>query len=496
LASSLPPPPPPADPQRRARGFLLAQDTTRRIERVERTTPDGKAMVLFRVPSARLPEVFYDVYALDNGRWICGGCPDFAARFEPCKHIYEVLDRFYPDSALPPPDERLLTAWNAGGGHYRGAYRQPPLPFVYDSGPAESTRKDHALEEEDVRLPELLADLASVLDEQLRVVRRGHPSLSPGQRVLAMVMRVQHEKSMRKFRPTGRELEAAGLLRFGPSKSTLVRYNGSLDTLAYVARAYEAVVEPFTDLERILIADATGFSSRLVANWLDHSTAEAERRAVTDYRDETVWLKLHALVGRHSHAILGFRLTPPRGPMSADATLLPYLLEDAVAAGFAPQYVPCDNIYLTAANWGEARRHGAWLVCPEKGRNRSRKTGEPIGVAKEMARLRAAFPELVEELKRARQAIEGVFSVEKRADNHLGAVGTKDERRAFRNALAGHPGIAGVVSDVEHGLFVSRLVEIYVRMIRQVLRRTVAMEHLWGVRISYQRKTKFPLVRR
>lgn len=269
----------------------------------------------------------------------------------------------------------------------------------------------------------------------------------------------------------------------------------ALETLAYLAEAYRLAVTPYTDLERVLLADATGFSSRLVSNWLDHSTAENEGRAVTNYRDETMWLKFHAVVGRVSHAILGFRLTPPRGAMSADATLFSYLLDDVVRAGFAPQFVGADNIYLTPANWEACRNHDAYLVCPEKGRNRSKKTGQPIGVGKQMAELRAMFPETVEELKRARQAIEGVFSVEKRDDNHLAAAGTKKERQAFRNALAGNPEIADVINDVEYGLYVSRLVEIYVRAIRQVLRRTVNMELRWKCQISYQHGTKFPVLR-
>ncbi len=216
---------------------------------------------------------------------------------------------------------------------------------------------------------------------------------------------------------------------------------------------------------------------------------------ITDYREETMWLKFHAIVGRQSHAILGFRLTPPRGPMSADATLFPYLLEDLIGRAFEPRFIVADNIYLTQANWDAAEHHGAQLVCPRKGRNASKKTGEPTGVARRMKALEQQVPEAIAELKRARQAIEGVFSVEKRDDNHLAAIGTKIERQKFKSALAGKTEIAGVVSDVEYGLYVSRLNEIFVRVIRQVLRRTVDMELRWNTTISYRRGTRFPTTR-
>ncbi len=249
----------PADALRRARGYLLARDQRRHIERIERPRPDGTTAVVFRVPSGRLSNVHYDVYFLE-ARWICGGCPDFAESFEPCKHIHEVVDRFYPELAPPPPEERLLTAFNAGGDRYRGIPRTVHVPFVYTDGLAESTRRDHALQTEDARVQALLADLVPVLNAALpAIVHVGRPTLSPGERVMAMVLRSQHGKSMRKFEDKAGQLEQGGLLRFAPCKSSLVRYNNSLDTLRHLVEAYRVVVNPYVDLERDLLVDATGF---------------------------------------------------------------------------------------------------------------------------------------------------------------------------------------------------------------------------------------------
>jgi hypothetical protein len=486
--------------QRRARGFILALDPSRSIGREERQRTDSTTAVVFSVPSGSLAGIKYDVYVEEDNTWVCGPCPDYRENHRPCKHIYEIVDRFYPEIAPPPPDPAYMTAFNAGGQFYRGVPRSPVSYFEYEDGLSESTRRDHALQIEDDRVAELLEDLVPVVNAAFPVVLgRGRRSLTPGEKVMAMVLRSQHTKSMRKFQSHLAELEEEGRLRFGPCKTSLVRYNGSTDTTRYLIEAYRIVIAPYRMLERHVIVDATGFSPRLVSNWLDHSAAVAQQLPLLDYRPETVWLKLHVIIGRISKVIIGFRLTPSSGPMSADATLFPYLLDDIMMNGFEPQFVIGDNIYLTPDNFEAARQHGAFLINPLRPRNWNAKTNTARGVAKHMAEFMEANPELALELTRARQAIEGIFSTEKNDDNHLAAAGTKLERKAMRaaavKALEANPELAGVLTDVENGLYVSRMNEILIRMIRQVLRRTVNMELRWNRRVSYRRGTMFGPVR-
>lgn len=183
---------PPSASLRRVRGHANAQNAARTVLRTE---VDDRTV--FHVPSEIRPGVLYDVFVDEDGQWLCTPCPDWAATHKPCKHVFEVLDRFYPALAPPVPDAERF----AERGWYTGARRMPQDPFPYTEGLAESTRRDHALEHQDDRVESLLVDLAALLNARYpRAPYAWRPNLPEGDKVLMIVLRAQHGKSIRKFR--------------------------------------------------------------------------------------------------------------------------------------------------------------------------------------------------------------------------------------------------------------------------------------------------------
>jgi hypothetical protein len=156
-----------------------------------------------------------------------------------------------------------------------------------------------------------------------------------------------------------------------------------------------------------------------------------------------------------------------------------------------------DNTYLTAANLSIARALDVRLVGPLKPRNYG-KDGLPSAAIEAIAEFRRSDPRAYDEHTRARQAIEGVFWTQKRPSGHLASIGSQQERDAYAvllqrasTALTNDERKA-VYSDAMYAsLFRSRFNECVARVIVQVLKRTVAMEHLYNRRISYAVGSKF-----
>lgn len=481
------------EPLRAIRGFLNAGNQKRAV----RETQQGGRFI-YLVPSETSPGTLYDVFIDEDGQWVCSNCPDFARTGQWCKHIIEVLHRYHPTIA-PVPDAALLRDIIQGGqkSWYENARRMPHKAYPYEDGLAESTRDDHALEEEDERIEALVADAARKLNRRHPATGAGRHGLPLGDRVALMLLRKQHRKSMRRFAPTMKRLAADGVIAFPVRKTALVAYNTSSDMTELLLETFEIVTEPYALMEDHGVGDASGFSPFYVSNWRDSNYGER------NFRVGTMWFKEHVFIGRRSKAILAFSITPYRGEGSGDeANLLP-MLADVRKRGFELlDTVIADNIYLTAANIAGCKDLGMRLVGPLKPRNVDKKTGLPRKAIADIAAFKAAEPKAYDELTRARQAVEGVFWNQKREDNHIAAIGTQAERETHRDFVkmaeaakteAEHRDLADVTAQA--GLYVSRLNDFLVRVILQVLKRTVAMEHKYNRKVSYEKGTKFSHVR-
>jgi len=136
--------------------------------------------------------------------------------------------------------------------------------------------------------------------------------------------------------------------------------------------------------------------------------------------------------------------------------------------------------YLDAARLADVERRGARLVTPLKGKNHNR-DGSVKDDVLPLARFAAQCPEIYDELLRARQAIEGVFSMEKRRSNRLASIGTEGEREARRGGYA--------------GLYRAQIAEFFIRMIRHNLTRINMEEHLRNRHTWFSKGSVFSHVR-
>ena len=425
------------------------------------------------------------------------------------------MGRYHPDVAPPQPGAAYAppVAVDDGDVMYGFARRNPRVWHPYQEGLAESTRRDHALMTEDARVEALLEDLAGVLNnDHPQRVGVGRPPLPFGDRVFLMVHRAQLERSQRKYHLHGRRLAAEGKVAFAPVKTSMIKYLKSGDTTGLLAEAHQNVISPLNVMERDFIIDATGFSPQHVSNWCDHQKAVREqgrtgRQVRLDYRKGTEWYKLHTVIGRNSHAIVAFVLTPDHGEQASDVALYPQLLEALLAAGFHPRYIIGGNAYLSRENWDLTQRltdGQAQLHTPLRNRNFDPRTRLPRGVAKLVEQFNRDNPELADELERKRSVIEGMFTTEKGhgGDNRMYAAGSKTERqqrKEIKHHLATDAEAAADADmrwlEARSGMYTSRVNEMYIRIIRQVLRRTVALEMLYNRRISYRGGSVFGPVR-
>jgi hypothetical protein len=470
------------------------------------TVVDGRT--IFHVPSSTHPGVVYDVFVDEDGQWVCAGCPDFAAHRQPDKHIFEILDRFFPMLAPPAP---AVAKKDIPPGWYQGARKTVQVPFAYTEGLAESTRRDHALETQDERVESLLIDLAVCLNREFPELPLAHRhELPAGDKVLISVLRAQHRKSIRKFRPILKRLETEGKIAFAPCKTTIIAYNKQVEMTVLLRAAFRIVTAVFRILDRDVIIDSTGFSPFYVSNWSDRRAQENAGRPPTDYRTHTEWFKIHAIIGRFSKAILAWAMTPERGEGVGDTSLLEPLLVDLLEREFETRFLVADNVYLDEERYNIALGHGVQLVTPMRGRNWTPE-GLPRGIAQRLHAFGSRNPDLYDELCRGRQAIEGIFSAEKRQGNHIASIGTEDEREAHAAVLQLAADVANdETKDPEErkvevkqlgdkaaamAMYVARQNEMLTRAIRQVMQQTVQMELRFNRHISYTKDSVFGPIR-
>jgi hypothetical protein len=246
---------------RAVRGWRNAGKSFRSVTKTE-----NRGRTVYHVPSETHAGVIYDVFVDEDGQWVCAPCPDFAARRKPCKHVFEVLYRHYPSLAPPLPDGED----GKQKGWYVDARRGEYLPFDYKEGLAESTRRDHALESEDERVEALLVDLAGVLNARHpRLPLAWRPELPVGDKVLITVLRAQHAKSIRKFRPILKRLAAEHKIASAPCKTTIIEYNKSVVLTDLLWEAFDVATAVYRVLETDVMIDSTGYSPFYVSNWRD-----------------------------------------------------------------------------------------------------------------------------------------------------------------------------------------------------------------------------------
>lgn len=186
-------------------------------------------------------------------------------------------------------------------------------------------------------------------------------------------------------------------------------------------------------------------------------------------------------MGRLSQAILAFTTTPCDGEESADVANLMPLVKAVIGSGFDLRFVIADNVYINKKLVEGVAGVGARLVGPLKPRNYDSRSKVNSGV-RPVWEFAIAEPELYDELVRARQPIEGLFSLMKRERGRIASIGTAEERALEKSAK-------------HDGLFVSKMNEMWIKVVMRNLLRIVLEERLRDHRISFAKGSVFSRTR-
>jgi hypothetical protein len=448
---------------RAIRGAILARQKRNIVRKVF-----GDNSESFEVPSETSPGVLYNVMK-DGDRWVCIGCPDFRKMQKPCKHIGEILKVYYPHLA-PPVSEAQILKFMSPTKLYEGARRFPQEPYQYESGPAESTRRDHALEQMHGRVEEIAFDIETVLNRRFpHEVRRGPREMPLGTLAANNICRTHYRDSLRTYCGTQKRLHDQGVLAVMRGRSTMTKLQATERATLAIMEAHKLVISCLDYLEDTVIIDSTGFSPYYVSNFIE------KKYGIKDIRVGTKWYKVHVMIGRISKAILDIRFTPSDTDGTGDSTQFIPLVESLKPLGFHDvKYVVADNTYLVTPCFKATKELGLRLVGPTRPRNFD-KLGAPRAYIADMTAFYEEDSVRADELARVRNVVECVFGVMKRKDNHIAAIGTAAQRS--------DPSL--------HGIYLSRYNEMLSRSLVQAIHSVATIEHLWGQKISFVDGTKF-----
>ena len=178
----------------------------------------------------------------------------------------------------------MLRRGGSSGQWYADARSFAHVPHPYAEGPAESTRRDHAIAEQDVRGEELLLDLARVLNARYPLeASPNRPTLPAGDKVAVSVMRSLHRKGMRRSRKVLERLAQSGGIAFAPCKNSQVAYNVDPRTTRYVRDGIGIAASPYTLMEQDVIVDASGFSTFFNSCWRDSGARPTRTSSLARY---------------------------------------------------------------------------------------------------------------------------------------------------------------------------------------------------------------------
>jgi transposase len=357
--------------------LVRAREIASHPEEIESLGPD-----LWSVPS-QTGFGRYQVF-FNGDKWSCG-CKDFAARFgEPCKHILSVRELRAPSmapSATP-----------------RKQYRQNSAAF--DTGQTKEMRL----------VDSLLRDLVSAVYDFPRAEGTpGRKPLSLGDEIYCAVLKVYAGLAARRAYGVYENVAERGLLSKVPSYMVASRLLNRPEVTPILYRLLSLSALPLAGLEDggIVAPDSTGIQTTSFGAWREAKHGEQRTKK---------WLKLHALVGTKTHAVLRAVVGDK---YSGDSLQFAPLLRDAVAEGFHPRGVVADKGYLSKEKYALADSMGLEALIPFKANTLSNEVNRIRGIKNPASWEKAyhLFQANREEFNRkyhTRSNVESVFSALKR----------------------------------------------------------------------------------
>jgi len=261
-------------------------------------------------------------------------CPDFAARWAFCKHIFaiEIIEHRLSMTEAPPPkkasyNDRDWSKYNAG----------------------QMNEGDNFVQ--------LLHGLCQCIVEPERV-GRGRPRLALADVIFSAVLKQYERKSLRRLQSDQRRLQEQGYTLRVVSFNSLARYMRDPAMMPLLRKLVQESAAPLADIEREIAMDASGFSTSVRFNHLDNKHGKG-KNSVRDY------MKAHAACGTVTKICTDLVVTRSTGKGTGDPSNFKPLLQGS-SIHFDIDKVLADKAYSTHAILQAVADMGAVPYIPFK----------------------------------------------------------------------------------------------------------------------------------
>lgn len=261
-------------------------------------------------------------------------CPDFAARWAFCKHIFaiEIIEHRLSMIEAPPPkkttyNDRDWSKYNAGQVNEGDNFAQ------------------------------LLHGLCQCIVEPARA-GRGRPRLPLADVVFSAVLKQYEGKSLRRLQSEQRRMQVQGYTVDVVSFNSLARYLRDPNLMPLLRKLVQESAAPLAGIERKIAVDASGFSTSVRFNHLDNKHGKG-KNAVRDY------VKAHAACGTVTKIVTDLVVTKSVGQGTGDPSNFAPLLQGS-RLHFEIEEVMADKAYSNHAILQAVADMGAVPYIPFK----------------------------------------------------------------------------------------------------------------------------------
>lgn len=244
-------------------------------------------------------------------------CPDFAARWAMCKHIFAIEIIEHRLSMIETPPTKKKTYNDRDWSKYNGGQMHEGDNFV-----------------------QLLHALCQCIVEPVRA-GRGRPRLPLADVIFSAVVRQYEKKSLRLLQSAQRRLQGEGYTVNVVSFNSLARYMRDPAMMPLLRKLIQESAAPLAGIERKVAMDASGFSTSVRFNHLDNKHGKG-KNAVRNY------IKAHAACGTVTKIVTDLVVTRSIGEGTGDPSNFAPLLEGS-RLHFEIDEVMADKAYSTHA---------------------------------------------------------------------------------------------------------------------------------------------------
>jgi transposase len=184
---------------------------------------------------------------------------------------------------------------------------------------------------------------------------RGRKPLPLGDAVFGAIAKVYTTVSGRRATSDLKACAQAGQMVAAPHYNSISNYLEKPELTPLLMALVQDSASPMAAIDTRFAIDSTGFGTCTYRRWYDAKYGREMKQAG--------WIKLHAIVGCTSNAIVAVRVTDSD---ANDAPQLPALVQTAKASGFDLRDVTADKAYLSHANLAAIEAVGAVPYIPFK----------------------------------------------------------------------------------------------------------------------------------